>query len=45
MLNRVKKVSLPKDVDEDCEENNYAKEVQAGLPLIQKIMAMEEDDD
>ena len=44
-LLNVKKASLPKDVDEDCEKNNYAKEVQAGLPLIQKIMAMEEDDD
>ena len=40
----IKKVSLPKDVDEDCEENNYAKEALAGLPIIQKMVTMEADD-
>ena len=40
----VKKASMSKDVNEVCEENDYFNEVQAGLPLIQKMMAMEADD-
>ena len=30
-LPNVKRASLPKDVEEDCEEKNYAKEVQASI--------------
>ena len=40
----VKKDKMPKDVNEVCDENDYFNEVQAGLPLIQKLMAMEADD-
>ena len=40
----VKKDKMPKDVNEVCKENDYFNEVQAGLPLIQKLMAMEADD-
>ena len=40
----VKKAKMPKDVNEVCDENDYFNEVQAGLPLIQKMMAMEADD-
>ena len=38
----VKKAKIPNEV---CEEDDYFKKVQAELPLVQKIMAMEEDDD
>ena len=40
----VKKAKMPKDVNEVGDENDYFNEVQAGLPLIQKMMAMEADD-
>ena len=38
---KVKKAKIPNEV---CEEDDYFKKVQAGLPMIQKIMAMEPDD-
>ena len=40
----VKKAKMPKDVNEAYDENDYFSEVQDGLPLIQKMMAMEADD-
>merc|ERR1711915_209650 len=40
----VKKAKMPKDVYEVGDENDYFNEVQAGLPVIQKMMAMEADD-
>merc|ERR1711915_466689 len=41
----VKKAKMPKDGNDVCEEDDYFKKVQAGVPLVQKIVAMEGDDD